>query len=236
RSEFYEFNLNTGYGFEINNNFNTSFSISWKNAEIDLTGLSYNSYNLKFGIERGYLSENLTAPFLYSNWNITFGYRKYDSNPENQNIAFNETRVNIENQFNFNLFSKVYSIVKIRYYGLETNESLPPLSEKYFIGGNNYLRGYRNDQFAVIRTAILNFEPSLQYSSIKAFLFYDFAFLNDRLNNQAQQIETKDSFKSGYGLGVQLFDSEKDIKISVGWNQDISFNQARLILDFSSEI
>ncbi|RKX18082.1 MAG: hypothetical protein DRP35_09825, partial [Candidatus Zixiibacteriota bacterium] len=81
-----------------------------------------------------------------------------------------------------------------------------------------------------------NFEPGLQLSSLRAFLFYDYAFLSDRFSDQAQQIETKDSFKSGYGLGVQLFDLEKDIKISIGWNQDISFNQARLILEFSSEI
>ena len=236
RSEFYEFNLNTGYRFEINNNINTNFSISWKNAEIDFSDLSYDSYNLTFGIEKGYLLENLTVPFLYSNWNITFGYRRYDTVPENQNRSFNETRVNIENHLNLNLFAGIYSMIKIRYYGLETNESIPPLSEKYFIGGNNYLRGYRNDQFDVIRTAILNFEPGLQLSSLRAFLFYDYAFLSDRFSDQAQQIETKDSFKSGYGLGVQLFDLEKDIKISIGWNQDISFNQARLILEFSSEI
>ena len=236
RSEFYEFNLSTGYRFEINHNINTNFSISWKNVEIDLGELSYNSYNLTFGIEKGYLLENLSAPFLYSNWNITFGYRKYDTAPENQTPGFNETRVCIENHLKFKLLGQIYSSVKIRYFGLETNESMPPLSEKYFIGGNNYLRGYRNDQFAVIRTAILNLEPGLQFSSFKAFIFYDYAFLNDRFTNQAQQIETEDSFKSGYGLGVQLFDSEKDVKISVGWNQDISFNQARLILEFSSEI
>ncbi|MFQ5453893.1 MAG: hypothetical protein ACE5D6_06870, partial [Candidatus Zixiibacteriota bacterium] len=68
------------------------------------------------------------------------------------------------------------------------------------------------------------------------FLFYDIAYINDRIPLNNNKVSTDEFYKFGYGVGLAVVDKSQSIKISLGWNRDTSYDQPRLSVQFSSEI
>ena len=122
------------------------------------------------------------------------------------------------------------------YVGLETNESLPPPAELYYIGGPGTIRGYRNEQFAAIRSAYATLEPRLRFDSGYLFVFYEGAYINNRVAAGDGGTRADEFYRSSYGVGGAVIDGSRSVRISLGWNPEASFDQPRLSLEFSSEI
>ncbi|MCH7691784.1 MAG: BamA/TamA family outer membrane protein, partial [candidate division Zixibacteria bacterium] len=194
RDEFYEFDIAAGYATRLNNSFTTSLKLGWKSVIPETGNLNYRAVSGQLAIfKRTQPTSFNPSNGLEVNWAIDFRFRKYTSDnlPEFlKQRSFYETR----NNLTVSLFQKFAGPFiwhgKIRYQGLETKEDLPPLSELILIGGPGTLRGYRNEQFAAIRTVYGTIEPRLRFGSGFGFLFYDAAYLNNRMMNQSEKIET----------------------------------------------
>ncbi len=240
RDRFYEFALNTGYTARLSTDFSAGIGFGWRSIEPSDNMPSYSSFSSSFTIERDNIDNPLNpVSGLSVTWTITYGYRRYSDDSlaiVPQRTSFNETRNSVSIHAYRPLGGPLVGQASFGYVGLETNESLPPLAELYYIGGPGTIRGYRNEQFTAVRSAYGGFEPRLRFDSGYMFVFYEGAYVNNRVSDNAGGVRTDEFYRSSYGLGAAIIDAARSVKISLGWNPDSSFDQPRLSLEFSSEI
>ncbi|TET96642.1 MAG: hypothetical protein E3J26_00945 [Candidatus Zixiibacteriota bacterium] len=240
REQFYEFSLEGAYLTRLRGNLSAGLSLGWKSVEPVGNLPSYSRFTSRFSIEREALDNRLNpANGLDLRWSIAYSYRRYREDslaatPERN--SFNETRVSVSIKWYKQVIGRLVGHLGLNYIGLETDESLPPISELIFIGGPVTIRGFRNEQFAVLRTAFGTVEPRLRFSSGYLFTFYDAAYLNNRVAQPDGTIRTDELYRNSYGLGIALHDSRRAIKLSLGWNPELQFDQPRLSVEFSSDI
>ena len=240
RDEFYEFDIAAGYATRLNSSFTTGIKLGWKSVIPETGNLNYRAVSGQLALSKRTKPASFNpVDGLAVNWAIDFRFRKYvsDNLPEFiKQRSFYETR----NNFSVSIFRKFAGHFiwhsKIRYQGLETKEDLPPLSELILIGGPGTLRGYRNEQFAAIRTVYGTIEPRLRFGSGFGFLFYDAAYLNNRMMVQSGKIETVEDFKWSYGLGLGVGNNLRSVLLSLGWEPQAGFDQPRLSIELSSDI
>lgn len=103
---------------------------------------------------------------------------------------------------------------------LSENKSLP-LAEKYLLGGSNYLRGYRANQFAVEKFAAISAQPEILLGESAVYPFIDYALFYD------SGIKSE---KFGYGIGFRLKTQERFLSLELGWGERFSFDDVWLTI------
>lgn len=173
-------------------------SIIIANSRILLSGLE-----LKFDSR-----DNIFVPskgFLYRTY-YSYGSKKIFNIDELQNLGYNESfsiqKYYLDLDFYFSFFKRQTNLLKL--FGGEVRSDKLEDADFFRIGGNKYIRGYRNEQFLASRLTAGNLE--FRYSiSRKGFLFgfFDAGYYfrpQDVLNNFPEQ----SGFLYGYGLGIRL--------------------------------
>ncbi len=240
REQFYEFSLEGMYETRLRGNLSAGLNLGWKSVEPAGYPPSYSRFTSGFSIEQEMLDNRVNpANGLDLHWSIAYSYRRYNEGnltvrPERS--SFNETRVWVSIKWYKQVIGGLIGHFGLNYVGLETEESLPPVSELVFVGGPGTIRGFGNEQFAVLRAAFGSIEPRLRFSSGYLFMFYDAAYLNNRSARLDGTVKTDELYRYGYGLGLALHDSRRAIKLSLGWNPELRFDQPRLSVEFSSDI
>ncbi|MFQ6007810.1 MAG: BamA/TamA family outer membrane protein [Candidatus Zixiibacteriota bacterium] len=243
RQQFYEFSLEGLYSSRISSDIDAGLSLGWKNVKLTGNTPAYSRFSTQFSIERKALDDRVNpANGLSLSWSIAYAYRRYADDSlafSLQQVSFNETRTAIAVKWYKKLFSKLVAHLGFNYVGLETDESLPPISELTFIGGPGTVRGYRNEQFVTLKTAYGAIEPRWRFSNGFLFIFYDAAYLNNRVTDSANPergTSTQEMYRYGYGVGLALHDMLRGVKISLGWHPELPLNQPRLSVEFSTDI
>lgn len=240
RDRFYEFALGGAYETSITRDFTAALSLGWRSVEPSGDAPSYSSFAAAVTAARNSLDNQLNpSSGLVLEWTVEFSYRRYAADspalsPERG--SFNETRNRVSFGWYRSLVARLVGYVGLSYVGLETGESLPPLSELYYLGGPGTIRGYRNEQFVAVRSARGSLEPRWRVDGGYLFLFYDGAYINNRVPGIADGVITDEFYRSGYGFGAAVIERSRSVKISLGWNPETSFDQPQLSLEFSSEI
>ncbi len=98
------------------------------------------------------------------------------------------------------------------------------------------MRGYRNEQFAAIHTATGSVEPRLRFDQGYLFFFYDGAYLNNRVHGDNNSIDTNEQYRYGYGLGLAVMEPGRVLRLSLGWNPELPFDQPRLSVEFTADL
>lgn len=239
RESFYEFSAQASYTARLSHTSTLSLGLEWKSVEPETNLPGFNRYGITLGGGSNTL-DSRTNPSRGFRIEGALSYlnRRYDTDttklqPESR--VLNETRAELQlEKFTSFGVGPVWRTF-VGYQGLETSESLPPLSELTLIGGPGTLRGYRNEQFAVIRAAYATLEPRFRFNSGYAFLFIDAAYLNNRIENNGN-IVADEFYRYGYGLGLALVARERAVELSLGWSEEADIDQPRLSIRFSSDI
>ncbi len=240
RDRFYEFSVKGDYQTRLSGSFKTTFQFGWRSVEPSGDNPPYSSLSTGLTIERSGLNSRFNpSSGLELAWTISFGYRRYADDslaatPERN--SFNETRTEVQAGWYRSLVGNLVGHIGLNYHALQTSESLPPLSELFYIGGPGTVRGFRNEQFTALRTAFGTVEPRLRFESGYLFAFYDAAYINNRVRNADLSVSADETYKYGYGIGAAIVDRSRSVKISIGWNPDTPFDMPQLSLEFSSEI
>ncbi len=240
RDSFYEFGARSGLSTQIGEQFSGGMELGFRRVEPADEEPPYSAYRAAFlsgwdGLDRRF---NPTSGIRFQS-SIAYVNRRYDTDSLATGpgrAVFNETRADAALAMYQPLFSRLVGHVELKYRGLETSQPLPPLSELIFVGGPGTLRGYRNEQFAVLRTALVTVEPHWQFDSGYLFAFYDGAYLNNRVPAADGGVRTDERYRSGYGIGLGLADGRRSVRLSLGWNPDLSYDQPRLSIELSSDI
>lgn len=180
---------------------------------------------LASGLEIKYDSrDNIYIPskgFLYKSV-YTYGSKSIFNLDQLQNLGYNDSysiqKYYVDLDFFFSLFSRQSNLIKL--FGGEVRSDKLEDADYFRIGGNKYIRGYRNEQFLASKLASGNLE--LRYSvSRKGFLFtfFDGGYYYkpaDFINNYPEQ----EGFLYGYGIGIRLESGLGIIGVSYALGKD----------------
>lgn len=150
-----------------------------------------------------------------------------------QTLTSNNLQTNYNHQrleFDFSYFQKLFErqIFSISIHGRELKGSNLDLSDLYFLGGTNTLRGYRERQFNGNRLLWSNLEYRLLISQrTYAFAFYDYGYI--LRNEDAQQNALRSTnFKSGYGFGLNIETGLGILGVSFALGNGDSFSDGKI--------
>ncbi len=143
--------------------------------------------------------------FLYRS-SYSYGSKKIFNYAQLQNLGYQQSysiqKYYIDLDFYSSFFKRQTTLLRV--FGGEVKSDKLEDGDYFRIGGNKYIRGYRNEQFLASQLAISNFE--LRYAiSRRGFLFgfFDSGYYfkpEDTVNHFPEQ----SGFLYGFGLGIRL--------------------------------
>ncbi|MHB8906874.1 MAG: BamA/OMP85 family outer membrane protein, partial [Melioribacteraceae bacterium] len=133
-------------------------------------------------------------------------------------------------EFDFTIFNQFFQrqVVAIGVHGRELRGDNSDMSDLYFLGGTNTLRGYREKQFQGNRIFWSNLEYRLLLSKRSyTFLFFDTGYF---LRNEDKQknIPESSSFKIGYGFGLNIETGLGVLGVSFALAKGDSFGEGKI--------
>ncbi len=240
RDQFYEFAASASYHTSLSPDFVVGLQLEGRSVEPATNDASYSTYSAGFSITRSTLRNKLNPHSGFAGrWNIGFDFRSYASDSAAQTqgqTSFNEVRNDIGADYYRPVSRGLILHLGLGYRGLETAEKLPPVSELYFIGGPGSIRGFRNEQYTAVHAGLGTLEPRYRFETGYLFIFYDGAYLDNRIADDNGVVKTDSRYVNGYGFGFGVVNSLRSIRLSLGWNPDIPFDQPQFSVEFSSSI
>jgi len=240
RDQFYEFTASSQYSSGFRSGWEGALGLAFKSVTPADGQPSFRRYNATVSMLHGELlprSNPIRGWSLFSS--VAYAHRRYSGDSLAGDLdqqVLNDTRATVSLQAAQSIYRRVVMQLKGGYQGYRTTESLPPVSELYLIGGPGSLRGYRNEQFAAIHTATGSVEPRLRFEQGYLFFFYDGAYLNNRVHGDDNSIDTNEQYRYGYGLGLAVMEPGRVLRLSLGWNPELPFDQPRLSVEFTADI
>lgn len=130
----------------------------------------------------------------------------------------------------FSTFYEIFSrhILALSIHGRELRGSSFEISDLYFLGGTNSLRGYREKQFQGNRLLWSNFEYRFLLTRRSfAFLFFDSGYFL-RSEDLIQDILKISDVKLGYGIGINLETGLGVLGVSFALAKGDSFSDGKI--------
>ncbi len=240
RDQFYEFTASSQYSSSFLSDWEGTFGLAFKSVTPADGQLSFRRYTARVSMLHGELLPRSNPIRGWSlAWSVAYAHRRYSGDSlfgDLDQQVLNDTRATVSLQAAQSIYRRVVMQLKTGYQGYRTTESLPPVSELYLVGGPGSLRGYRNEQFAAIHMATVSAEPRLRFDQGYLFFFYDGAYLNNRVHGNDNSIDTNEQYRYGYGLGLAVMEPGRVLRLSLGWNPDLPFDQPRLSVEFTADI
>ncbi len=237
RNQFYEFVTNASMKTYYKKKLYTQLSGRYKSVEQDMNP-SYRSVELAFAISNktNYSNSEVVNTFNYAS-KFSYGNRKYSDDSLFTSLSqksFNESRIEINTQLVTVLKNNYVMFTNLKFQSFQTDEELPPLAELYLVGGSNSIRSYKDEIFPSIRNLTATFEPQYNFGSGDFFLFYDAGYIYNRTASESNEIVESTIFRSGYGVGISILNDDNSLKISFGWNKELSFDTPRISLQLKT--
>lgn len=152
------------------------------------------------------------------------GPEKYLTNDLKRKINYQRIFVylNFYNQF----FNR--QVVALELHGKELRGDLIEISDMFYLGGTNTLRGYQENQFLGSRIFWSNLEYRFLLSPRTfTFLFFDTGYFL-RKADESRNITELSDFLIGYGLGLNLETSFGVITVSYALAKGDPFNEGKI--------
>ncbi len=165
-------------------------------------------------------------------FNNSYKYTSKKINGPGEFITSNlNTKVSLQRiEFDFTFFKQFFNrqVTAFGIYGRELRGDNVELSDLYFLGGANSLRGYREKQFQGNRILWSNLEYRFLLSHRSfAFLFFDTGYFL-RNGDRQKSIPENSSFKIGYGFGLNIETGLGVLSVSFALAKGDSFGEGKI--------
>ena len=170
---------------------------------------------------------------IYAPTEGIFFLTKYSFNSKKINDApvlseKEQTFQKIEADFGFFVEPFLRNVVAVKIHAREMRGDNFETSDLYRLGGNNTLRGYREDQFLGNRILWMN----LEYRFALAKRTYLFGFFDSgyflRDENESLQIPQTSAWKYGYGFGINLETGIGVLGVSYAIGEDDTISNGKI--------
>jgi outer membrane protein insertion porin family len=176
--------------------------------------------------------DDFYAPTKGIYFNNTFSYSSKKINgPANFLTPDIKTEISFQRlEFDFSIFKEFFArqIAALGIHGRELRGSDTEISDLYFVGGTNSLRGYREKQFLGNRILWSNLEYRFLLSRRSyTFIFFDSGYFlrNENIQNN---IPESSAIKLGYGFGLNIETSLGVLGISFALGKGDTFSQGKI--------
>ena len=234
RDQFYEFNAGAGWQARIGDQSTAGVNVAWKRVDPVGDALSYRRYLVNLNYHRSTVIDRLNPRRgAVLEWSFGYVHRKYRADSTAAPVSRtsrNETRARLSAAYHQPLMARLVGVASVTFVTLETKETLPPISELFFVGGAGSLRGYRTDQFTARRAAFGTGEIRWRGTSGYLFGFCDVGYLSRPVKQSDGSVATDEIVRVGYGAGVQLIDRDRAVLLAFGWNPDLRFSQPQVLI------
>lgn len=239
REGFYEFGINGEYLNDFSDNLRFLTGVGWKNVEpVEASSRGYQSYEVKLGIESARLKDFKNASGKFSlKWEIRYSGRHYrgGGGPLERSL-YNDTRNELSAEAAPSLGGFLSFYCRLDLKDIESSEKPLPASELFLIGGPANLRGYRNDQFAAQRLAMIRTEPRLFLSRTDyVYPFFDAAYWENRALDQQRHPARTDDFKYGFGGGIKFGSEKLSLRMEFSWGENVKLGEPRLLISIGRQ-
>lgn len=140
--------------------------------------------------------------------------------------SINLQRISVTFNFYYLIFSR--QVIAIGVNGRELRGSSLESSDLFRLGGNNTLRGYREEQFLGSRV----FWSNLEYRFLFASRTYGFAFFDTGYYLQSENLEKniikQEDFLYGFGFGLNLETALGVLKVSYALGEGDTFSDGKI--------
>jgi len=165
-------------------------------------------------------------------FNNTYSYTSKKINgPADFITPTTNTKVTLQRlEFDFVFFKQFFNrqVAALGVHGRELRGDDVELSDLYFLGGTNSLRGYREKQFQGNRILWSNLEYRLLLSRRSfVFLFFDGGYFL-RNGDRQKSIPENSSFKIGYGFGLNIETGLGVLVVSFALAKGDSFSEGKI--------
>jgi outer membrane protein assembly factor BamA len=241
RDQFYEFGLGLSYDLYVGRSLALNSSLGWKNVEpSDSLSRSFEVYEAGFAIKAGSIQTRRVAPTQFAmDWRLKYSGRHYKplyGDTLLTRSVYNDARSDLTGELSLPILSFLsdYHLANVK--TVESPEKPLPLSELYLFGGAGSLRGYRNDQFAARRLFLFESElRSFISGTDYIYPFYDIAYYEWYQNNDKNKAVKRDDVKFGYGVGVSLSSTSRQLIIELSWGESTIAKEPRLNIRLSNQ-
>lgn len=176
--------------------------------------------------------DNVYAPtkgILFSA-SYKFSSKKFLDNKQIQFLNF-QTKTTLQIiELDFSFYRQIFNrqILNLSIHAKELRGTFTDLSDLYFLGGTNSLRGYREKQFQGNRILWTNFEYRYLFGNRSfGFLFFDTGYFLKN-GNQSLSIQKQSDFKIGYGFGLTIETGIGILGLSFALGKGDSFTEGKI--------
>jgi outer membrane protein insertion porin family len=193
----------------------------------------YNSTSLSTGVN--FKIDTRNDPYAPTGGILFINSYKYTSKKINGPAEFvsPETVTNVSFQhieFDFSIFKQLFNqqVVALGIHARELRGSNFEVSDLYFLGGTNSLRGYLEKQFLGNRILWTNLEYRyLMTRRSYAFVFFDTGYYL-RNADETKKITEQSAFKTGYGFGLNIETGLGVLGVSFALGKGDSFSEGKI--------
>ena len=159
-----------------------------------------------------------------------FSSKKIKNNLLTQYLDFQSSTSLQRIEFDFSIYHEIFykQVLNFSIHAKELRGSSADLSDLFFLGGTNSLRGYREKQFQGNRILWTNFEYRYLLSNRSfGFLFFNTGYFLKN-ENQILSIQKQSDFKIGYGFGLTIETGIGVLGVSFALGKGDSFTDGKI--------
>lgn len=169
----------------------------------------------------------------------TYEYTKKTINgPEEYITADTETKTTFQRlELDFAFYHEIFKdqVAALGVHARELKGNNVEISDLYYLGGTNTLRGYRENQFQGNRILWSNLEYRYLLSQRSfTFVFFDTGYFL-RNGDEANNISEISEFKYGYGFGLNIETSLGILGVSFALGKGDSFSEGKIHFGIMNE-
>ncbi len=242
-STYLKLDLNSRLDYSVSDKIGLGVSTGWERVTADekLKSVLPSSRKYKFGMKFSLDlldSPNNPRKGIYDQAEIIYGRKSYyfeaDSVPDKG--SYNEARILLDLNGFLPVHQEQVLALGLHLRDIQSSEKEIPISDQFYLGGLNSLRGYREQEFSGDRLFWSNLEYRLILSpESRAYLFWDYGYFSRTVENASTgSTDRLSGSRSGFGLGLKVDTRLGVYEVDYALGEKDSFSQGKIHFGISN--